>query len=242
MDNITKQEIIKEIRRTAHENGGAPLGKGRFEKETGIKPYDWGKYWPKFGDVLVEAGFKPNTLQGSYDAEFIIQKYVELIKELGHFPTTGELTVRSNSDSEFPSKNSMRKLGDVQTTATKILEFAKTKGYDDIVKICEKIIETRKITKKTDFSNANVNTGEVYLFNSGKYYKIGKSNNTVRRGKELRIQLPEKCTLIHSIITDDPSGVESYWHKRFESKRMQGEWFDLNSSEIKAFKRWRKIF
>jgi hypothetical protein len=30
----------------------------------------------------------------------------------------------------------------------------------------------------------------------------------VRRGAELRIQLPEKMDLIHSIKTDDPSGVE----------------------------------
>ena len=242
MDNTTKQEIIKEIHRTANKNGGIPLGKGRFEKETGIKPYDWGKYWPKFGDALVEAGFKPNTLQGSYNTEFIIQKYIELIREIGHFPTTGELTVKNHSDPDFPSKNTMRKLGDVKNTAIRILEFAKTKGYDDIIQICEEIIAKSRTTKKTDFSNDVVNVGEVYLFKSGRYYKIGKTKDTVRRGKELRIQLPEQCILIHSIISDDPSGVEAYWHKRFESKRMQGEWFDLNSSEIKALKRWKKIF
>lgn len=240
--NNTKQHIIDEICRTAHENGGVPLGKRRFEKESGIKPYDWGKYWPKFGDALVEAGFKPNTLQSSYDTDFVIQKYIELIKELGHFPTTGDLTVKSHSNPEFPSKNTMRKLGDVKTTAIKILEFAKTKGYDDIAKICEETIEKHKITKKAEVSNNNVNVGEVYLFKSGRYYKIGKTKDTVRRGKEIRIQLPEQCTLVHSIITDDPSGIEAYWHKRFESKRMRGEWFDLNSLDIKAFKRWRKIF
>jgi hypothetical protein len=58
----------------------------------------------------------------------------------------------------------------------------------------------------------------------------------VRREKELRIQLPERCTLIHSIKTDDPSGIEAYWHKSFDSKRMQGEWFNLNSADVKAFK------
>jgi hypothetical protein len=81
----------------------------------------------------------------------------------------------------------------------------------------------------------------VYLFKSGRYYKIGKTNDTVRRGKEIRVQLPERTDLIHAIKTDDPSGVEAYWHKRFESKRKQGEWFDLRPSDIKAFKRWRKI-
>jgi hypothetical protein len=45
MANITKQEIIEAIRQTAKENGSKPLGKARFEKETGIKEYDWSKYW-----------------------------------------------------------------------------------------------------------------------------------------------------------------------------------------------------
>lgn len=63
----------------------------------------------------------------------------------------------------------------------------------------------------------------------------------MRRGNELKIQLPENLDLIHEIKTDDPSGIEAYWHRRFEAKRMQGEWFDLNSTDIKAFKRWRRI-
>ena len=89
--------------------------------------------------------------------------------------------------------------------------------------------------------DSNARVGEVYLFKSGHYYKIGKTNDTVRRGSELRIQLPETVRLIHSIKTDDPSGIEAYWHKRFEAKRKNGEWFDLSSAEIKAFKRWRRI-
>ena len=51
MSNITKQNILEAIQRTAKENGGVPLGRERFEKETGIKPYDFGKYWAKFSVV-----------------------------------------------------------------------------------------------------------------------------------------------------------------------------------------------
>ena len=83
--------------------------------------------------------------------------------------------------------------------------------------------------------------GEVYLFKSGRYYKIGRTKDTVRREAEIRIQLPEACDLIHSIKTDDPSGIEVYWHRRFEAKRKQGEWFDLSPADVKAFKRWRRV-
>ena len=95
--------------------------------------------------------------------------------------------------------------------------------------------------KNIDKINIPNEIGEVYLFKSGRYYKIGKTNDTVRRGNEIRIQLPEKTEMIHSIKTDDLSGVEAYWHRRFKSKRMNGEWFDLNSSDVKAFKRWQRI-
>jgi hypothetical protein len=61
----TKQEILEEVRRTAKENSGKPLGVARFEKETGINPYDWGKYWARFGDAQEEAGFEPNVLQAA---------------------------------------------------------------------------------------------------------------------------------------------------------------------------------
>lgn len=241
MKNIIKQDILAEIHRTAKENNGVPLGQRRFEKETGIKPYDWGKYWARFSDAQREAGFDPNTFTAAYNIELLLEKYTTLMQELGCFPTSGDLLVKTSSDPNFPSEKTMRRLGNKKEVATKILEFAKRKGYSDIVELCEKIIAENKVNKKTDNFLAKVNLGEVYLFKSGRYYKIGKTYNTVRRGSEIRIQLPEKLDLIHSIKTDDPSGVEAYWHRRFEVKRMQGEWFNLSADDVKAFKRWRRI-
>jgi hypothetical protein len=63
------------------------------------------------------------------------------------------------------------------------------------------------------------------------------SNAAGRREYELKIQLPERATTIHTIRTDDPEGIEAYWHKRFEVKRKNGEWFELGAANVAAFKR-----
>jgi hypothetical protein len=76
---------------------------------------------------------------------------------------------------------------------------------------------------------------------SGRHYKIGHTNSIGSRERQLAIKIPIPPTTIHTIETDDPLGIEAYWHKRFEGKRGEGEWFDLSPEDIRAFKRWRRI-
>lgn len=236
-----KEAILDAIKQTTRENGGKPLGSGRFETETGIKPHDWGRYWARFGDAQKEAGFTPNQLTGAHSEEFIIGKVIDLIRKYKKYPTLRELVVQRTTDKDLPSKGTFTRLGTKDQLATKIIEYCESRaGYEDVIDLCRPIREQFSKDIDQDSGGRQV-LGEVYLFKSGRYYKIGKTNDTVRRGSELRIQLPEKMVLIHSIKTDDPSGVENYWHRRFESKRMNGEWFDLSSLDVKAFKKWRNI-
>jgi len=240
---LTKEQILVEIKRTARENDNKPLGATLFARETGIKQYDWMKFWPRFSDALKDAGFSPNrpALEKIYTEEFLLEKIIGIIRKLNKFPTYSELFVEKNKNPDLPFRAIKKRLGTTNEIILKLLEYSQEKNYQDIIKICVPLVQN-KIESGSLIDKYAENLGEVYLFKSGKYYKIGKTNDTVRRGNELKIQLPENLNLIHSIKTDDPSGVEAYWHKRFDQKRMNGEWFDLNFSDIKAFKRWRKIY
>jgi hypothetical protein len=164
-----------------------------------------------------------------------------LTRELGKFPTKLERRVKLSTDPTFPSANTFDRLGVKGQLVAKVLAYCVDKAtYNDVVEILKSIPKVGAANSDPQ-ENAIEQLGEVYLFKSGRYYKIGMTKDTVRRGSELRIQLPERMDLIHSIRTDDPSGIEAYWHRRFADKRMNGEWFDLNPADIRAFKRWRKI-
>lgn len=76
----------------------------------------------------------------------------------------------------------------------------------------------------------------VYLIKSAQHYKIGKANNFEQRLRQVNLELPEKAVEVHRIYTDDPLGIEGYWHKRFKAKRLNGEWFELTEEDVEVFK------
>lgn len=238
---MDKKHIIDEIIRTARENNGKPLGKAKFEKETGIKFSDWyGIYWTKWGDAIKEAGFKPNKLQSAYNQNKLTEHIITLIREIKKFPTTGEIRLKCHNTKTFPSHTVFsRRLGKKSEMAQKVISYCKNNaGYDDVIKICKGVLDSSGgLGREIDSEEAEPQFSFVYLMKLGQSYKIGQSDYVEKRKYDIGAKLPEEPKLIHKIKTDDPIGIEAYWHKRFESKRKRGEWFDLSSSDVKAFKR-----
>ncbi|MBM3539744.1 MAG: GIY-YIG nuclease family protein [Alphaproteobacteria bacterium] len=234
---LNKDRILSEIKRTAAANSGTPLGWRKFFGETGIRDSDWLRYWPRWGDAVREAGYNPNEKTIAFSDEFLIEKFIAFTRELGKFPTVAELKIRKRIDSSFPNAKAFERFGTKSNFAKTIVEYcSKRSGLDDIIKLCTIRQDTGEQTIGAPAKDTE-EFGFVYLLKSGRHYKIGKTNATGRRERELAIQLPDKVKTVHVIRTDDPHGIEAYWHRRFEAKRKNGEWFELGTTEISAFRR-----
>ncbi|HTV47973.1 MAG TPA: GIY-YIG nuclease family protein [Phycisphaerae bacterium] len=243
---MDKKHIIREIQRTANANDGVALGWRRFETETGIRYYDWyGKFWARWSDAVREAGLEPNRMLEAYDDDFLFGQLVLLTRRLGRVPTTGDLMLAATNDSEFPDKKTFGRLGSKPQRASRLIAYCEANpGNEDVAALWRQISTVERTPNLEETGTDQHAVGYVYLLKHGsrREYKIGRTINPLRREGEVGIQLPEKLQPVHYIKTDDPAGVENYWHARFASKRKEGEWFALSSQDIRAFKRWRAIY
>ena len=236
---MNKEYILHEIRRTAEENKGVPLGWRKFFRETGIRETDWlGKYWPRWSEALREAGFLPNQLTSAYKETDLIERYLARVRKLGVLPAKGDLRMETRSDPTFPNDKTFDRLGSKTEVLSKVMDYCQSRqGYEDVIRLCKAYQPRSGISDDSQSTSVGGEIGFVYLMKSGRFYKIGRTNASGRRERELAIQLPEKASTVHIIRTDDPAGIETYWHRRFEAKHKNGEWFELTAADVSAFKR-----
>lgn len=83
--------------------------------------------------------------------------------------------------------------------------------------------------------------GFVYILEGGGYCKIGRTCNPNKRIAQISPKLPFDTTLVHMIPTDDSLRLEAILHERFENKRVNGEWFNLDREDIKWLTGWKKV-
>ncbi len=231
---LAPEAIIDELKRVASELGRTP-GRQTFEALTGIREADWlGIHWPRWNDVVRAAGLSENSMNGKYDEERLLQQLYEVCESLGHFPTMPELKMYCRGRPDFASKNTF-----ANALGTKTQMMSRLRDWMVINRPDDPLIEKFEAPKeqKPSEGERQAKYGWVYLLRSGMHYKIGRSDELERRVKQISIALPEKVEMEHAIETDDPAGIEAYWHKRFADKRMNGEWFKLEKFDVKAFKR-----
>ncbi len=238
---MRKEEILSAIRQIAERNAGQPPGHLRFERETGIRQADWYRvHWARWSEALEDAGLRPNEPQSSYDKEFLIGKFIDLVRKLGRIPTQGDLRIEARKNKPFPSTSTFSKgLGTKAQIVSILREYCRGNPIlEDVTRILGSATNEISLESNKETSD-EISDGFVYLIKWRREYKIGRSNDAGRRAYEVSLQLPEKSDLIHQIKTDDPKGIEEYWHRRFAGKRKNGEWFALDGNDVRAFKRRR---
>ncbi len=238
----TKRHVLAEIKRLASANGGPP-GKRLFERETGIREADWfPALWLRWGDALQEAGYDRNKMVEVVSNDILLEQYALLAQRLGRLPIQGELIREAKANPSFPGEKSYRRFGGKAGLVRSVASFCRTReSLADVVEMCGTHPPVTDTQDEGDPKPGSI--GFVYLMQHGskREYKIGRTNNVIRREGELGIELPHGAQPVHVIKTDDASGIENYWHRRFEAKRLKGEWFALSAEDVRAFKRWRRI-
>jgi hypothetical protein len=230
-----RAEILKEIKRLADANCGLPPGERTFSKETGILRSAWrGVYWARWGDAVADAGFQPNSPALKIEEAVFLAKIADACRHFGRLPTTSEFRLYRRTNAEFPDQNAIYR--HFQTTDNMFRRLAEWTvehtGYADVAAM---LVDRVAMPAKSGSRTAD---GFVYLIRWGNHYKIGRGEQLERRVKQVRTGLPDSGTLTHAIRTDDPPGIEAYWHRRFADRRANnGEWFKLTASDVAAFKR-----
>ncbi|MBK8631425.1 MAG: GIY-YIG nuclease family protein [Sphingomonadales bacterium] len=187
-------------------------------------------------EVFCQRSLEANTFEKiPYDEEDILTAIAQACFALNRWPSPNDLRLYGRQHPGFPSTTTIEKRFPKRVLLVEAMRewSLESKNYSyaavaDMLPVpVEKKLENRE----------NLKFGHVYLLRAGEYYKIGQSADLEKRVKAINVALPDKATLDHAIATDDPSGIEAYWHRRFADRRMNGEWFKLSKSDVLAFKR-----
>lgn len=232
-----RDHILSEIKRLADANGGRAPGKQAFQTATGIREADWyGRYWARWGDAVAEAGCTPNELNRRSDVDTLLEHLAVAARHYGRAPTEGELRMYGRANPGFPGHGTFHSnFGNKEATLDRLRDWVSSRpDFADVAaflgpRVAVSIAKPARTARPVD--------GFVYLIRSGEHHKIGRTDNIERRFKEITIALPAAATIEHHIRTDDPAGIEAYWHRRFAERRANGEWFKLTASDVAAFKR-----
>ena len=237
MQKPSKEKIVNTYNRLVKEQGGKLIGERIFKRETGFSHHYWkGGYWRSWSAFQADAGYAPNIQTEKISDEILLRRFAELALERGEIPSEADIMLKRKEDPSFPSKAPYRRWGSRDALLAKVAEYCEREEQFSPVLDFLKQGVSDNLDHRLDSGQIR---GFVYLLRTGKHYKLGRTNAVGRRLRELAIQLPQKPDTVHVIETDDPEGIELYWHRRFAEKRQGGEWFALTIDDVKAFKKRR---
>lgn len=127
-----------------------------------------------------------------------------------------------------------------KTLAEKDMEFVKEQVRSSDKDVFGWIVKLEQHAKSV---KAIKSKGLVYILKFSDAYKIGFTTNLKRRLHEFtKIALPYEPELLMTINTNYPQHLERMLHKRFEKKRLKGEWFSLESTDLMFIEKLKAAF
>ena len=82
----------------------------------------------------------------------------------------------------------------------------------------------------------------IYIIKHDEAYKIGKSGNVKNRLSQLQTSYSEKLELIETYATNYPDIDEKHLHEIFKPKHIRGEWYQLDSHDLKKIAKYFKNY
>jgi hypothetical protein len=236
----SREQILAEIRRTAEENGGRPLGGKQFTRSTGLSEYAVHQFWRRYSEAVTEAGLAPNEFNTARASETeLLDMLAVEVRRLGRLPTSAELIMRHRADAAFPNERVFgNRVGPQRARHDKLLTHcADRSDLADVLAILGTTPRQERQGESTTRAHTPGRVGFVYLVRvpRTRRYKIGMTYDMKERLADLQRNSPDPPDLVHVIQTDDPSAIESYWHRRFDAQRVRKEWFDLSAADVRAF-------
>jgi hypothetical protein len=94
--------------------------------------------------------------------------------------------------------------------------------------------EETLISKQNEVIEKFAQHSVIYFISDGDSTKIGKANNVFVRLKELQTGNPRRLIIIaiYPCSKRDTTVEENKFHKKFENKKIRGEWFFLTDSDL----------
>ena len=233
---MDKEHILAQIRRTAAANGGVALGRARFVQETGVAEADWRAHWARWPDAVSEAGVQAAVAAAPPDTAAVLAHLVALVRRLGRFPTLAELRAERSTNPAFPAGGAFERLGSKFELIDQLRAYCRTaEGCADVPGILDFSLRAARSEAAQPADSAG-DDGYLYLLQSGKHFRLACTDAEGRAAFE-SAQVAEGAKTVHSLRTDDPTGILAYWQLRFAARKTRGEWFALAPEEVQAFKR-----
>jgi len=174
-------------------------------------------------NAMTSISFSPEMLSELTDTEIVnlcrwFEKNAFELDVIENFREYGEYQYEKKYV-EFIASESNDELI-ISLAKTALAEYAKT--------------QNRRSAEKAQ-SKHKKRRGYIYLAHCDTgHYKIGRSKEPADRIRSLNTQTPVEITLIHTFEADDMFVAEEKLHRRYINKRMNGEWFELDQTDVET--------